>query len=433
MERQARREARMAARSDRNRANPASGSSSTRSSGSSRTGRPDGKGGGTHPSASHQPVGPSSSQANQSAGHHASPAEKGMLIRLRDGYKKAALNHKLNKDVEAALKMIRIAKQLDMLIQAINEKQPVDLRGLPPPAPAVRRRSTERANARPTISPTSVIPVVQVTDDAASSAPHSETIDAAPTRKRVNPEEYTRRSSNASFTGLTPIPSGRGSPTPSASSAVSSGNITSDDVARLFNAPTTAGSVLEALDQRIAKYRATEEAAKAEGNASKARRLGRIVRQYESAVDAYKNKKDFDYDSLPVPPGFPPIPFDLPAEPTRRGRPRAPDPPPPSPRPVKSEASAAAVPSNYRPKTELNAKVDSLTQLQSTLKQAALEHKRTGEVQEAIQYMKLAKGFDPIVEAIKCGLPVDESTIPEIPDEVMLKLQQLNLGENQDK
>ena len=68
-----------------------------------------------------------------------------------------------------------------------------------------------------------------------------------------------------------------------------------------------------------------------------------------------------------------------------------------------------------------------MSQLQAALKQAALEHKRTGEVEEAIQFMKLAKGFDPIIEAVKCGLPIDESTIPQIPDEVMHKLQQLNL------
>ena len=55
------------------------------------------------------------------AGHYATAAEKGMLTRLRDGYKKAALSHKLNGDTDAALQMIRIAKQLDLLIQAINE------------------------------------------------------------------------------------------------------------------------------------------------------------------------------------------------------------------------------------------------------------------------------------------------------------------------
>ncbi len=56
----------------------------------------------------------------------------------------------------------------------------------------------------------------------------------------------------------------------------------------LFGAPPPPRTVEEALSQRLAKYRQDEAKAKAEGNAGKARRLGRICKQYEDAMRAHK-------------------------------------------------------------------------------------------------------------------------------------------------
>jgi hypothetical protein len=406
-------------------------------------------------SSSHrQPANAAPSDPN-AAGHYATPGEKSMLTTLRDSYKKAALNHKMNGDQGEAIRMIRIAKQLDILITAIDEGKPVDLRGIPMPAPVVRRRGQVvqqmqqiQQQRKPQSQPQ--VPLVQVNGQQEK---FETTTDAAPTRKkRINPESYTDNVSdhevNSVISELLTASKGRDSPTPSVSSAVSgvsgisgmSTAISSTDVARLFNAPESANTVLEALNQRIDKYKSTMDAAKNEGNAAKARRLGRIVKQYENAITAYTSKKDFDYDSLPVPPGFPPIPFDLPAEPVRRtgsGRRRtAPDPPPPSPATSTMTASAHAAGTNttsYRPKTEVNEKIDQMMLLQSTLKAAAIDHKKSGDVQEALQLMRLAKGFDPVIEAVKCGLPVDEDSIPQIPDEIMLRLKSLSLTEGMDK
>ena len=392
-------------------------------------------------------------------------------MRLRDGYKQAALSNKLNGDRDGALSMMRIFKQLDIMVQAINDGKPVDLTGLPPPAASiVTRSSTARAHAAAATAAalTGVsgsgtgntsrksLPLLSVNSD--------EMTDAAPTRRRVHPETYYASRDPSSVSLAQDLRPTRGadrsrdpSPSPSAASS-SAATVSPDDVARLFNAPASAGSVLEALSQRMDKYQATESAAKAEGNASKARRLGRIVKQYEKAMQAHKNGQEFDYDSLPAPPGFPPIPFDLPVEPSRlrqrqqqQQQQRPSDaslhlPPQqrhqPSPRgSVQSleAALAAATADDHdqqqqqakqqrdRPATEVNAKIDGMTALQSGLKQAALQHKRSGDVQQAIHLMKLAKGFDPIIEAVKCGLPVDESSIPEIPHEVMRQLDQLNI------
>nr|5VO5_A Chain A, Coiled-coil and C2 domain-containing protein 1-like,GH13992p [Drosophila melanogaster] len=63
-------------------------------------------------------------------------------------------------------------------------------------------------------------------------------------------------------------------------------------------------NMLEALQQRLEKYQSVEAAAKAENNSGKARRFGRIVKQYEDAIKLYKAGKPVPYDELPVPPGF---------------------------------------------------------------------------------------------------------------------------------
>lgn len=72
----------------------------------------------------------------------------------------------------------------------------------------------------------------------------------------------------------------------------------------------TASSVLEALEQRLAVYKEHEAKAKEEGNSSKARRYGRIVKQFESAIKSHKAGKPVAYDELPNPPGYAPIPVE---------------------------------------------------------------------------------------------------------------------------
>lgn len=70
----------------------------------------------------------------------------------------------------------------------------------------------------------------------------------------------------------------------------------------------TASTILEALEQRLAVYKEHEAKAKEEGNSSKARRYGRIVKQFEGAIKSHKAGKPVAYDELPTPPGYGPIP-----------------------------------------------------------------------------------------------------------------------------
>lgn len=77
----------------------------------------------------------------------------------------------------------------------------------------------------------------------------------------------------------------------------------------------------EALQQRLDVYKQQQQAAQDQGNSSKARRMGRIVKQYEDAIRQDKAGKAIAADELPTPPGFAPIPVEgavpIPPQPTR--------------------------------------------------------------------------------------------------------------------
>lgn len=58
------------------------------------------------------------------------------------------------------------------------------------------------------------------------------------------------------------------------------------------------------MQQRLRKFKEREEAAKKENDSSKARRNGRIVKQYEDAIKLHKAGKPIPVEELPTPPGI---------------------------------------------------------------------------------------------------------------------------------
>ncbi|XP_020807012.1 coiled-coil and C2 domain-containing protein 1-like isoform X1 [Drosophila serrata] len=204
-------------------------------------------------------------------------------------------------------------------------------------------------------------------------------------------------------------------------------------------APAAATNMLEALQQRLEKYQSVEAAAKAENNTGKARRFGRIVKQYDDAIKLYKAGKPVPYDELPVPPGFGPLP-------TGDGAPVAPTPSlptsPASPPATASTSaggtptsSSAATPTTPRkapsPPKELTTRTSGnqqknnlaeqqmklLLERQKEFKVAAIEAKKAGEIDQAKEYLKIYKGFDSLLNAASSGLPVDLSTLPVPPSQ----------------
>ncbi|KAL8178669.1 UNVERIFIED_CONTAM: hypothetical protein K2H54_054794, partial [Gekko kuhli] len=67
-------------------------------------------------------------------------------------------------------------------------------------------------------------------------------------------------------------------------------------------------TILEALQQRLEKYKAAAAQAKASGADRKSRMHERIAKQYQDAIRAHKAGRKVNFSELPVPPGFPPIP-----------------------------------------------------------------------------------------------------------------------------
>ncbi|XP_041449741.1 coiled-coil and C2 domain-containing protein 1-like isoform X2 [Drosophila obscura] len=206
-------------------------------------------------------------------------------------------------------------------------------------------------------------------------------------------------------------------------------------------APAAASTMLEALQQRLEKYQSVEAAAKAEDNTGKARRFGRIVKQYEDAIKQYKAGRTVPYDELPVPPGFGPLPTSESAPAATPSLPTSPTSPPATAStsaggtPSDSSAATPTVPRKAAPSppqpTELTTRVTGnhqksnlaeqqmklLLERQKEFKVAAIEAKKAGEIDQAKEYLKIYKGFDSLLNAASSGLPVDLSTLPVPPSQ----------------
>lgn len=187
-----------------------------------------------------------------------------------------------------------------------------------------------------------------------------------------------------------------------------------------------------ALQQRLEVFQKSVEAAKAEGNGSKARRVGRIVKQYEDALKMYKAGKLVNFDELPKPEGFGPLPSAsaAPAVPPRAPPRESPStssspdeeskPELPSPKPAsaaKPPAQANRTSGNLANTTLMQTQINDLLKRQSEFRAAAIAAKKNGDLEEAKEYLRLSKGFDTVLDAARGGLPVDMSSLPISPGE----------------
>ncbi|XP_037297834.1 coiled-coil and C2 domain-containing protein 1-like isoform X2 [Manduca sexta] len=166
----------------------------------------------------------------------------------------------------------------------------------------------------------------------------------------------------------------------------------------------TASSLDEALRQRLAYFQQQEVRAKEDGNSSKARRMGRIVKQYADAVRANAAGRTIATDDLPTPPGYAPLP-------TEGGEPAAPAAAPSPASPAAAPAPRAAPRASGAP-GRYEKQLAFLLLRQKQFKEAALKAKREGDTQQALEYLKAAKGFDTVIEAAKGGLAVDLKSLP---------------------
>lgn len=212
--------------------------------------------------------------------------------------------------------------------------------------------------------------------------------------------------------------------------------------ADLFGAPPPPKTIMDALEQRLNKYKSEVEKATSTSNSSKARRMGRIVKQYEEAITLFKKGKPVPFDELPTPPGFAPIPVggSSAAEPAAAPAPKPqisatplePSPPStvqpgtstpekkpktdgPSPGSGKSPGtSGSTISRGGKPATKLTLQEKQLqiiTLRQNQFKEAALNAKKRGDLNQAREFLRTAKGFDKLIEVAQAGLPVDMATV----------------------
>lgn len=293
-----------------------------------------------------------------------------ILTQRRDEYKLAAVKLKRSGDIPTAVTYMKIAKQFDVVIKAVENCEEVDLSQMPGP------------------------PTFEVKPE-----------DVAGAGKQENEVQNT----------------------------VEGGEAEEEVEEELI----TAGSVGEALEQRLQVYKKQEETAKAEGNSGKARRMGRIVKQFEQAIKLHQSGKPVPFEDLPTPPGYAPISVNPPvsaptsvvspvAAPTG-GTPLGPPPPVP-PRTKPSQQPSTSVPKippklttqtsfnrkmgNQTSNTHLEKQVAMLLARQKEFKDAALQAKKKGEIAQAKELLRSAKGFDKVIDAAMGGFPVDMDSLP---------------------
>ncbi|XP_041980065.1 coiled-coil and C2 domain-containing protein 1-like isoform X2 [Aricia agestis] len=170
----------------------------------------------------------------------------------------------------------------------------------------------------------------------------------------------------------------------------------------------TASTIDEALKQRLAHFKEQEAKAKEEGNSSKARRLGRVVKQFQDAIRMHAAGKPVPLDELPTPNGYAPFPTGGVAP-----KPAAPRPAPaPSPAPSSAPSSAPSPAPSARRASNYEKQLALLRLRQKQFKDAAYREKKNGNIEGAREYLRSAKGFEPLIRAAEGGLPVDVTSLP---------------------
>ncbi|XP_019739266.1 coiled-coil and C2 domain-containing protein 1B isoform X3 [Hippocampus comes] len=234
-------------------------------------------------------------------------------------------------------------------------------------------------------------------------------------------------------------------PPPGGSAASVKQNAQVPQPAAAAPAPPAPRDALEALEQRRAKYAEASAQAKAGGDERKARMHDRIAKQYQSAIRAHKAGKTVNFDELPVPPGFPPIPGQK-ATTAEQGlfaalevaskisttdddAGSADEEEEKEVEPKKSTLSVPAAsrgqrrsPSASPERTSARdlspAAAQQLAFLEGRRKQymkAALHAKQKNDMEQAKSFLRTAKGLEAMVEAARSGKTVDVSSVPSPP------------------
>ncbi|NXG51412.1 C2D1B protein, partial [Psilopogon haemacephalus] len=314
-----------------------------------------------------------------------------LLVRQKE-YKLAALKAKQQGDLEKAKEYMKTGKKLNVVLEALDSGQPIDLQNMPPP-PQGKACLTET--------------LLEVQREVHRTSQH---LNLRPKKLQVG------------FLGFSSL-----------------------------QQPKT---VLEALQQRLEKYRSAAAQARASGQERKSRMHERIAKQYQDAIRAHKAGRKVNFSELPVPPGFPPLPGlaaadgastiaavlesanklanmeDNDEEVAEESFPKTVTPP--------TSASTLDKESMDRLLPAAKEQLEFLENRKKQYMKAAVKAKKENNLEQAKMYLRTAKSLDLRIEQAKCGRPVDLSKLPSPPtdeegDFILIHHEDVRLSQKADE
>ncbi|XP_045147812.1 coiled-coil and C2 domain-containing protein 1B [Echinops telfairi] len=311
------------------------------------------------------------------------PNPRDLLSTRQREYKLAALSAKQAGDLDRARDLMRIGKRFGAVLEALERGQPVDWSDMPP-APEDLKPQPSKARTAPSLMPPAV--------------------------ERMQP-------------------------------------VMAPDIPVAPEGPAEPQTVLDALQQRLNKYREAGAQARGSGDERKARMHERIAKQYQDAMRAHRAGRKVDFAELPVPPGFPPIPGLEPApastedvmaatlaaaqklaasedtaaaEEEEEGE----EAESPAQAPVAKQPTQPLAPSSRPlPEPKVSSSKESLSpsvreQLallearKLQYQRAALQAKRGQDLEQAKAHLRAAKGLEAQITQVRAGRPINLSKVP---------------------
>ncbi|KAE8290614.1 Coiled-coil and C2 domain-containing protein 1B [Larimichthys crocea] len=373
-------------------------------------------------------------------------------------YKTASQNAKTAGETSKARRYDRGLKNLEAMLAAVKKGRP---QGQAVPE-IVTPSSEEEQSSSSTLQTLSSIPSPEEPTEKPAGQPLTDASDSTRTMLLERQKEYKMAALRAKKQGDLEqarlhfktskhftVRQGRPAPVKEASSGQS---IEVTQPVAAAPVPAAPKDALEALEQRRAKYMEASNQAKANGDDRKARMHDRIAKQYQSAIRAHKAGKAVNFEELPVPPGFPPIPGQKATgaeqgfvaalvaadklvstdnveiaddeDDEEESKPAVPEEPKKPTLDVSTagqerKRTPSASPDRTAAREGLSpTAVQQLEFLEGRKKQymkAALQAKQKSDMEQAKVFLRTAKGFDPMIEAARSGKTVDISTMPSPP------------------
>ncbi|XP_071984940.1 coiled-coil and C2 domain-containing protein 1B isoform X2 [Engystomops pustulosus] len=388
-------------------------------------------------------------------------------------YKTAITNAKESGENSKARRYERGLKTLESMLRAARQGKPVNEEEMPPPV--AFGKSPGRAEASPGDTAPKEEPSPATTPPAGHqevSAPEEPSEDGTKTLLRARQREYKMAALRAKQSGdmekareyiklvkkfsnvLEALESGQPvdlSQMPPAPSDDSVKTPESPEPQTSIPATTQAApasSVLQALQQRMERYKSAAQQAKSNGDDRKARMHERIVKQYQDAIRAQKAGRQVNLAELPVPPGFPPFPgmetaegegslekaletankiANADEEEEAEDEADEDEQPPKKPVHPKPQPAAAVPPQEQSRKPKgaglspenlppaVQEQMEFLENRRRQYRKAALQAKQKNDLELAKQHMRVAHVLQTSIDKLKGGTMVDVTKVPPPP------------------